>query len=79
MTVVPDSPLGFEITIAPPVVTEIEMPASPDIVINVPGPQGPGNLHVGATNELSAGSGIWVETGLGEDGTGFTFWIETGE
>lgn len=78
MTVVPDSPMALEITITDPVVVEIDTPASPEFVVNVPGPQGPGNLHVGPTNELGAGSGVWVQTGLGDDGTGFTFWIEDG-
>jgi hypothetical protein len=35
------------------------------------------NLFVGPTNNLT-GPGIWVQTGLGADGTGFTFWIEDG-
>jgi hypothetical protein len=27
----------------------------------------------------AATSGLWVQTGLGEDGSGFTFWIEDGQ
>lgn len=79
MPTVADSPVALEITLVDPPVVQIDTPVAPEISVAVAGIQGPGNLHIGPTNELSAGSGIWVQTGLGADGTDFTFWIEDGQ
>lgn len=36
------------------------------------------NFAVSATNPGLINPGLWVQTGLGADGTGITFWIEDG-
>lgn len=33
---------------------------------------------VGNTNPNLTGPGLWIQTGLGPGGTGFTFWFEDG-
>lgn len=62
-------------------VVEIVQPANPEIVeLMVPGIQGPSALSVGTTNTLTPGTaGLWLQTGLGPDGTDFTLWIDDGE
>jgi hypothetical protein len=39
---------------------------------------GPGGIVASATNPGLTTPGIWLQTGLGEDGTDFTLWIEDG-
>lgn len=58
----------------------VTMPPGPDVIeVQVPGIQGPSALSVGPTNTLTPGTqGLWIQTGLGPDGTGVTFWIEDG-
>lgn len=62
-------------------VVEVVQPAAPVVYeIAVPGPQGPSALSVGTTNTLTPGTpGMWLQTGLGPDGTDFTLWIEDGQ
>jgi hypothetical protein len=45
------------------------------------GPAGPQNLVVAATQPTfgTGQAGLWVQTGLGVDGSGFTLWIEDGQ
>lgn len=63
-----------------PLVVEVVQPIGPVVAqVNVPGIQGPSVLSVGTTNTLTPGApGMWVQTGLGSDGTDFTIWIEDG-
>lgn len=70
-----------------PATIEIEVPDRNEIVIAVPGMQGPtgppgvdgnNNLFVQNADPVMTEPGLWVQTGLGDDGTGFTFWIEDG-
>lgn len=36
-------------------------------------------MHVGPTNQLLPGQpGLWIQTGLGENGNDMTFWVEDG-
>lgn len=82
--------INVEIVTAPPVTVDVTVPSplevqltahATNIDITAAGPQGPSgphNLAVGPTNTLTA-EGLWVQTGLGPDGTGFTFWIEDGQ
>lgn len=62
-------------------IIEVTTPAGPDVIqVQVPGIQGPSALSVGPTNTLTPGTqGLWIQTDLGSDGTGFTFWIEDGK
>lgn len=49
--------------------------------VNVPGQQGANYTYVGPTNKLSTtpgSGGLWIQTGLGADGKGITFWVEDG-
>lgn len=39
---------------------------------------GAASLFVGPQQPEFAGPGLWVQTGLGSDGTGMTIWIEDG-
>lgn len=66
---------------------DIELPDRNEIVVVVPGPQGPKgdagetperNVFVQTVDPNLTEPGIWIETGLGADGTGFTLWIEDG-
>lgn len=63
------------------IIIEIVQPTEPNYVeVTVPGIQGPSALAVGATNTLTPGTpGLWIQTGLGSDGTDFTLWIQDGE
>ncbi len=66
------TPAGFELTI----------PDRNELVIKVPGPQGPrgsNNVYIQADEPLDPGPWMWVQTNLGVDGSGFTIWIEDGE
>lgn len=36
------------------------------------------NLYVSELQPEFSGPGLWIQTGLGNDGSGFTFWIEDG-
>jgi len=36
------------------------------------------NFSVGPNNPSLTGPGLWIQTGLGDDGTGVTFWVEDG-
>jgi hypothetical protein len=36
------------------------------------------NLFIGTQNPGTTGPWLWIQTGLGSDGSGFTFWIEDG-
>lgn len=82
--------INVEITTAPPVQLDVTVPSPLEVeltahattieltAVGPQGPSGPQNLSVGETNTLT-GEGLWVQTGLGSDGTGFTFWIEDGQ
>jgi hypothetical protein len=52
----------------------------PTVVVEVAsdGPQGPPGVVVSDTQPAFAGTGLWVQTGLGPTGDDFTFWIEDG-
>lgn len=73
-----DDGITLEINLQDPAPLVLSTPTAPAIEVRVPGPQGPGNLSVGPVNTLSAGPGLWIQTGLGATGEDFTFWIEDG-
>lgn len=64
-------------------VDQSPMPAPEVITVMVQGLQGaagtagPDNVVVGPTNTLTR-KGLWIQTGLGSDGKGITFWVEDG-
>lgn len=39
---------------------------------------GPSNLYVQQTQPATTQSSLWIQTGLGDDGHDFTFWVEDG-
>lgn len=56
---------------------EVETNSAPVVVVeNAVSQQ---NLWVGKEKPGFSGPGIWIETGLGNDGTGWTMWIEDGQ
>lgn len=71
MVEVPSGPQTISVTQPGPTVATM---------VKVPGMQGPSALSVGPVNTLTPGTqGLWIQTGLGSDGTGVTFWIEDGK
>jgi hypothetical protein len=60
---------------------EIEVPDRNELIIKVPGIQGPAgntNVFVQPTDPIMTEPGLWIQTGLGTDGTGITLWVEDG-
>jgi hypothetical protein len=59
----------------------LQGPIGPAGVQGPTGPAGPQNLVVAATQPTfgTGQTGLWVQTGLGVDGAGFTLWIEDGQ
>lgn len=47
-------------------------------VVPVSGPQGPQNLFVQNADPVMTEPGLWIQTGLGDSGDDFAFWIEDG-
>ena len=59
--------------------TSIEVSTSAAPIVLVENAVSRQNLWVSNTQPAFSGPGIWVQTGLGADGAGFTFWIEDGQ
>jgi hypothetical protein len=79
LTLVPGPTVAASIVL--PGTATIEPPQVQNIDVFLPGPQGPSgspNMVVSSVNPNLTEPGLWIETGLGSDGTGFTFWIEDG-
>lgn len=66
-----------ELVIESPVLFEVAIPGlqGPPGVAGAPGQNA---TIVSTTNPGLTAPGLWVQTGLGTDGTGITFWVEDG-